>query len=94
VGRNKPVVEIITRNKYKVDNDFVCAGDILRNGVVYGLNPVIYNRLLTPEENKRIVYNHIMERFNVSLTDEQLSELCDQHLMSVAFIKRLKKMIR
>ena len=94
MGRNRNVVEIISHNKYKVDNAFVCAGDIIRNGVVYGLNPIIYNRLLTPEENKQNVYNHIKERFNVSLTDEQLSELCDQHLMSVAFIKRLKKMIR
>jgi len=94
VGRNKKIVEIIPRNKYKVDNEFVCAGDIMRNGIVYGLNPIIYNRLLTPEENKVRVYNHIKERFNVSLSDEQLSELCDNNLMSVAFIKRLKKMIR
>ena len=93
MGSIKNVGEIITRNKYKVDNDFVCAGDILRNGVVYGLNPVIYNRLLTPEENKRTVYNHIKERFKVSLTAEQLSELCERNLMSVAFIKRLKKML-
>lgn len=94
MGRNQKIVEIVPRNKYKVDNEFVCAGDIMRNGVVYGLNPIIYNRLLTPEENKRLVYNHVNERFKVSLSDEQLSELCDHNLMSVAFIKRLKKMIR
>lgn len=94
MGRNKKIVEIIPHNKYKVDNAFVCAGDIIRNGVVYGLNPIIYNCLLTPEENKQRVYNHIKDRFNVSLSEDQLSELCDHNLMSVAFIKRLKKMIR
>ena len=94
MGSIKNSVELITRNKYKVDNNFVCAGDIIRNGVVYGLNPIIYNRLLTPEENKRIVYNHIIERFKVSLTDKQLSDLCDHDLMSVAFIKRLKTMLK
>ena len=91
--REKEFIEFITKFKYDVDNDFVCINDVITHGVVYGLNPVIYNRRLTPEANKMSVYSHIYQRFRISLTDEQLSYLCDHNLMSVEFIRRLKKML-
>lgn len=85
--------EFVTKLKYQVDNDFVCINDLIKHGYVYGLNPVIYNRSLSPEVNKISVYNHIYQRFRVSLNDDQLSYLCDHNLTSVEFIHRLKKML-
>lgn len=91
--RNQEFIEYISKLKYMVDNDFVCINDIIDQGTVYGLNPVIYNRKLTPEANKATVYSHVYQRFRVSLNDDQLSYLCDHNLMSVEFIRRLKKML-
>ena len=56
--REKEFVEFITKYKYHVDNDFVCINDVIDHGIVYGLNPVIYNRRLNPEDNKRILNEH------------------------------------
>lgn len=86
-------IEFVTKLKYQVDNDFVCINDLIKQGYVYGLNPVIYNRSMTPEANKHSVYNHIYQRFRVSLTDDQLSYLCDHNLTSVEFIRRIRKML-
>lgn len=84
----------IAKLKYEVENDFVCINDLLDyGGYVYGLNPVVYNRQLSPEANKMSVYSLIYQRFRVSLTPDQLSILCDHNLTSVEFIRQLKTMI-
>lgn len=91
--REKEFIEFITKYKYHVDNDFVCINDVIDQGIVYGLNPVIYNRRLNPEENKLILSEHVRQRFRTILTPEQLSYLCDHNLTSVEFIRRLKEMV-
>ncbi len=91
--REKEFIEFVNSLKYEVENDFVCINDLIKYGLVYGLNPVIYNRQLTPEANKMTVYSHIYQRFRVSLTPEQLSALCDHNLTSVEFIHLIKTMI-
>lgn len=91
--KEQAFIEFVNQLKYEVDNDFVCINDIIDHGYVYGLNPVIYNRKLSPEANKMSVYSHVYQRFRVNLTPEQLSYLCDYNLMSVEFIRRLKSML-
>lgn len=55
-------------------NPFVCMDDI--SGHMEMLNSVIYNPNIDDSEfNKRILFNAIKEKFNVSLTDEQLNRL-------------------
>lgn len=83
----------INISSYKVANEFVCVNDIkglFKAGVP---NPVIYNKALTPKQNKAIVKKFVMERFNVLLSSKQLSELCDTGLTSDLFISKLQHMI-
>ena len=52
---------------------FVCLDDII--GVVHGINPVIYNPLLSKERNEELLLKYSKEYFHRPLTDEELDIL-------------------
>lgn len=72
---------------------FVCYDDI-SEGIVYGLNPVMYNPALQDDERRYLLSKLTFERFGVKLSDEQLDSLCKHdkyHLTE--FVKEMKEYI-
>lgn len=74
------------------ENPFVCLNDITTCRIGF-VNPVIYNPLLSPELNKMYLHDHILKRFTIDLSENQLNELCCNNLTPNEFIQKIHKML-
>lgn len=74
------------------DKRFVCLDDITCNPC--GLNPVIYNPLLSKERNEQILHDTIKTYLWFDLSDEQLDELTTYDRCRLdQFIEHLRRII-
>lgn len=73
-------------------NPFVCIDDI--TGKVEKLNRVIYNTIHTKEANMVILKSSVQDRFNITLTDEELDRLTNYERNNLkGFIQDLRNIV-
>jgi len=68
---------------------FVCLTDVFKGYTEY--NPVIFNTLMTDEENKKVLKEITNEYFNTELSDEDINYLIT--LESREFVTRYKLLV-